>query len=471
MKHYPLRYLAESVPMPSNLWDLNSYVQLLRSSSSNGMTERCLPIGAVALAPYEPLLLSMNPTGIDLSKRSSVNVFLREVIAPCQLPILPNMWEDVTPIDLEGASESIEKLNEIDPAIAAAALQWDFPALRKLAQNLDDSEKDYIESLVPQLLPIVIFRHIFQFARTLANQLHTPTGFPALDRMDYERSRGTLKVGTVCDRFFDDLELARLAISAYTPSSELAGACGYKNAPRLNAKTSKRLRMLGLSERAYAELGALRKAHGRDLEKILDSNIEELSSIRDRLFPVIEHLKARYHYNKIFGNIGRTSPTVLLYIVIERAFSFFVAPPPGRMWPPEQAALMDARSSVGNVTTFKVNSSPTPQQRPMIDSLFAAYRFAVLGDNEAMPAAARKLNMRNYVASSIHHPKRYSSRKEAPACFRTIMQKFRNGMNGSKPIDTEAKREASRLQDGLIGIPPDVNSAFRFVDRVISLYI
>ena len=78
MKHYPLRYLAGSVPMPSNLWELDSYVQSLRSSLSNGMAERSLPSGTGAVAPYEPLLLSIDPTGIDLSKRSSVKTYLQE---------------------------------------------------------------------------------------------------------------------------------------------------------------------------------------------------------------------------------------------------------------------------------------------------------------------------------------------------------------------------------------------------------
>lgn len=471
MKHYPLRYLAGSVPMPSNLWELDSYVQSLRSSLSNGMAERSLPSGTGAVAPYEPLLLSIDPIGIDLSKRSSVKTYLQEIIAPHELQILRQIWEDVTPVDLEDASESVMALNKINPSIAFAAMQFDFSALRKLAQNLDDSEKDHIESLIPQLLSIAILGHVFHFARTLANQLHTPTGLPALDRIDYDRSHDTLKVGTVCDHFSNDLELAQLIISAYTPSSELDGACGYKDAPRLNAKTSRRLRMMGLHTRAHAELGALQKAHGQDLERILDQTVEELSSIRNQQLPVIEKIKAKYHYNKIFGNIGRTSPTVLLYIVIERAFSFLVAPPQGVEWPPERAALMDARSSVGNVTTFKVNSSPSPQQRLMIDNLFGAYRLAVLGDNEAIPVAARKRYTRNFVASSIHDPKRHRSRKEAPASFKTIMKTFRNGLNGSKPIDTEAKREASRLQNRLIDIPPDVNSAHRFLDRVISLYI
>jgi len=43
-------------------------------------------------------------------------------------------------------------LNKINPSIAVAAMQFDFSALRKLAQNLDDSEKDHIESLIPQSL-------------------------------------------------------------------------------------------------------------------------------------------------------------------------------------------------------------------------------------------------------------------------------------------------------------------------------
>ena len=471
MKHNPLRYLAESVPMPSNLWDLDSYVQSLRSSSSNGMAEGSLPIGAGAFAPYEPLRLSMDPTATDLSKRSSVSAYFREVIAPRKLQILAYMWEDVTPIDLKDASDSVVELNEVDPNIAVAAMQFDFSELRKHAQNLDDSEKDHIESLIPQLLSIVILGHVFHFARALAKQLHTPTGFPSWDRIDYERSHGTLKVGTVCDHFSNDLELAQLVLSAYIPSSELDGACGYKDAPRLNAKTSKRFRMMGLHMRAHAQLGALQKAHGQDLERILDQTVAKLSFIREQQRPVIKQLKARYHYNKIFGNIGRTSPTVLLYIIIERAFSFLVEPPAGRKWPPDQAARLDARSPVGNVTTFKVNSSPSPQQRPMIDNLFAAYRLAVLGDHEAIPVASRKRNMRNFVASSIHDPKRHLSRKEAPASFKTIMKTFRNGLNGSKPIDTEAKREASRLQNRLIDVPPDVNSAHQFLDRVISLYI
>jgi len=51
------------------------------------------------------------------------------------------------------------------------------------------------------------------------------------------------------------------------------------------------------------------------------------------------------------------------------------------------------------------------------------------------------------------------------------MKKFQSNMDGSKEIDTVAKREASRLKDRLVDIPADANSAFRFVDKVISLYI
>ena len=381
------------------------------------------------------------------------------------------MWQDVTPIDLEGASETIVTLNNIDPKIATAALRWDLPTVRSLARKLSSSEAEHVESLVPQLFAIAILGHVLQFARTLANQLHTPTGFPALDRADYDRSRRTLKVGTVYNHFFNDLKLADLVKSSYTPSPELGGACGFKDAPRLNGDTAEQLRSTGLFARAKRELQALRKAHGRELEVILDQSVEQLSSLRDRQFRIIEHLKASYDDNKIFGNIGRTSPTVLLFIVIEQTFLFLVEPPAGRTWPPEEAARCSARSAAGYPMSLLGGYSPTPEQRPMIDNLFAAYRFAVLGDDEAIPVANRKSTRRNYVASRIHNAKRHSSRGEAPAPFRAIMKKFQSNMDGSKEIDTVAKREASRLKDRLVDIPADANSAFRFVDKVISLYI
>ena len=107
----------------------------------------------------------------------------------------------------------------------------------------------------------------------------------------------------------------------------------------------------------------------------------------------------------------------------------------------------------------------------MIDSLFAAYRFAILGDNEATPTKFRNLTFQNPGAQQCHDRKRFSSQKEGPANFRKIMEQFRVDMESGRNIDTQAKRDAGKIRDRITGLPSDAQLALRFMPQSFSLYI
>ena len=484
MRHHPPSYFAASISMPEDLQDLDSHVRALRSSLLAESAARCLAASECATHLYNFSPLNLDPVGVDPANEQAVERYLRGIVAPPRFAMLGAMWEDLSLLDFEIAASDLATLHETSPTIAEAALRLDIRGVWRLAAPVGGSVTAALETLVPQLLTIAALGHVFCYAQALAEQLHTPTGFPALDRIDYDTSAQAPKVGTVCKAFSENFDLVDLLIAAYTPSGQLGDVDGYREAPGCDAKTTRIFRECGLLHRGTKELKQFTRAHGSGLEDYLDRNIESLSRLRNGLALTIDELKAGFHYNTVLGNIGRTSPAVLLYLVIEQAVAWLVAPTvedqdedkkirkkPKNEWPPDWIARLSARPASAGISTLTCNWPLHAGTRPMIDNLFAAYRFAILGDNEATPTKFRNLTFQNPGAQQCHDRKRFSSQKEGPANFRKIMEQFRVDMESGRNIDTQAKRDAGKIRDRITGLPSDAQLALRFMPQSFSLYI
>ena len=353
-----------------------------------------------------------------------------------------------------------------------------------MAAPLDDRITELLDALVPQLLAIAVLGHVKHYAQALAVQLHKPTGLPALDRLDYDRSRQAPKHGTVCREFSHNLEVAQLLSEAYTPSTQLGGVDGYRDAPACDARTVRILSELGLFKRARAEMKRLAAVHGDDLEGHLDQIMADFSQLCGWMTPMIEGISSKYHYNTAIGNIGRTPATVLLYLVIEQAVTWLAAPhredvdettksnrkPPAE-WPPDVVARISKRATRGSVVALPASQPRRIKTRAMVDNLHAAYRFAILGDNEAVPAKFRSSAIGNPGAWQCHNNGQYRSQKEGSNKFNNILRKFRSNAGRGKVIDTQAQRDASEIRKREWGLQPDAQTAVRFLHKAFSLHL
>lgn len=484
MRPRPPSYFAASISMPEDLRDLGGHVRALRSSLRTEAAARSFAEPECATHVYKFSPLNLVPGGVDPANEQAVERYLRGIVSPPRFAMLGAMWEDLSLLDFAITASDVAALHETSPTIAQAALRLDIRGIWRLAAAEGASVQAVLETLVPQLLTIAALGHVFRYAQALAAQLHTPTGFPALDRIDYDTSAQAPKVGTVCKEFSHNFDLVDLLIAAYTPLGQLGDVDGYREGPGCDARTTRIFRKCGLLHRGKKKLKQFTRAHGSGLEDHLDRNMESLSHLRNGLALTIDELKAGFHYNTALGNIGRTSPAVLLYLVVEQAVSWLVAPldedqdenkkirtKPKDEWPPDWMARLSARSDSGEVSTFAYDRPLNAGTRPMIDNLFAAYRFAVLGDNEATPAKFRTIKFRNPGAQQCHDHKRFISEREGPANFRRIMEQFRFDMESGRNIDTQAKREAAKIRDRESGLPSDAQWALCFVQKAFSSYI
>lgn len=471
MIHRPAAYFAEALPMSQNLGDMEGHVETLRASLNSGASG-CAYLASNAMSlEFQASRLRIDTAPIDASCETAVEHYLRNLVAPGRLRIISEMWEEHTHLDINAAASDIVALHEVEPSIAYALLRLDFSDAWQIVTEEQADIVELLEYLVPQLLGIALLAHVLEIAEALASQIHQPTGLPALDRLDLDSSGSTLRFGTLCKRVADEMETARHVIASYVPSSKLSNRGDRTPTPSFDARTTRLLRNHGLLRRAKREFKILSKTHEGDLDRYLDANMQNLSMVCDRISAEMEGLKAGQHHNKVYGNIGRTSPTILLFIIVEDAFSMLREPPEENPWILQQIACRAALSvKPENLSTLS-QSSPISEMNAEVDNLFAAYRFAVLRDNEAVPKEFRKISRRQTPGKRWNNPEQLDRTTGAAAKFRQIMKRFKTNMDESKAIDTDARREVFRLRSVSTGIPADVKSAFHSARNVISVYI
>ena len=109
--------------------------------------------------------------------------------------------------------------------------------------------------------------------------------------------------------------------------------------------------------------------------------------------------------------------------------------------------------------------------RSIVDEVFAAYRFAVLGDNEAVPAKFRSVSSGNPGAQLCNDQACFSSQKEGRAKISKKSEEFLADMQRGKAIDRQARRVAFKVRQDSKGLWRDTRAALRFIDQEVSLYV
>jgi hypothetical protein len=471
MFHRPAGYFAETLPTPQNLGDMEAHVETLRASLNSGASGSAYLASSEISLEFQVSRLKIDTAAIDASCETAVENYLRNLVAPGRLRVICEMWEEHTHLDINAAAEDIVALHEVEPSIAHALLRFDFGEAWQIATQEHNDNAELLEYSIPQVLGVALLAHVLEIAEALASQIHRPTGFPALDQLDLDSSGSTLRVGTLCKRVADEVETARRVIASYIPSYKLSDRSGCTPTTSFDARTTRLLRNLGLLRRAKQEFKILSKAHGGNLDTYLDANMQNLNVICDRISAEMDSLKAGQHHNRVYGNIGRTSPTALLFIVVEDALSFLREPPEGNPWVLQQIACRTGLSAKRESLSTLPQSSPISEMKAEVDNLFAAYRFAVLRDNEAVPKEFRKISRRQTPGKRWNNPEQLDRTTGAAAKFRQIMKRFKNNMHDNKSIDTDARREVSRLRALSKGMPADVQSAFDYARNILFLYI
>ena len=448
-------------------------------------------IGSVsrAIAPNDDACRDANfvdASRLDKTSAEDIAKHFRELIAPAGYGRLASMWEEDTQLDLEGLAGSIVAINQTAPEIADCLVELRLSNAYRLLHNLSaqghtigereyDAEavgelKEELDQCYPGVLGVALLWHLRKFAEQCATQIHRPMGWDALDDLDKQRSGSTLTVGTLCDRMTDEIALTTSVLEAHAPfaPANANGTCRSNVLSFCSKKLAKSLRTLWLEDCARKLEGPLRRMYGRDLERHLGACVIELKPEVERLRCGVRSFERSHHRNRVYGNIDRTAPAVLLYISLEQVYSWLAEPRQGTPSVTERARQYSEGTRRGTASLVK----PRIQDgKAAIDNIFALYRIIFLKDNEALPKDLRRVTDKSGNKRRIRSISQSERETGVPLKYESIFKHFEDRISEGKCIDLAAKREANRIKRKKGTMRADVKMASKFAETAALRHI
>lgn len=416
-----------------------------------------------------------------LDKSSAVDIakHFRRLIAPAEYFRLVDFWEEDTQLDLEGLAGSVVAINQTASEIADCLVELQLSNAYRLLHNLSAQghtigEREYdaeaggelkkeLDQCYPGVLGVALLWHLRKFAEQCATQIHRPFSWDALDDLDKQRSGSTLTVGTLCDRMTDEIALTTAVLEAYAPFAPANANNTFRSSilSFCNKKLAKSLRTLWLEDCARKLEGPLRRMYGRDLDRHIGACVIELKPEVERLRRGVRSFERSHQRNRVYGNIDRTAPAVLLYIALEQVYSWLAAPRQGT------PRVMDSARQYSEGTTRGAASLVKPRiqdGKAAIDNIFALYRIIFLKDNEALPMELRWVTDKSGNKKQIRSIEQSERETGVPFKYEDMFEHFERRIEQGKCIDLAAKREANRIKRKKGTIRADVKMASKFAE-------
>lgn len=212
----------------------------------------------------------------------------------------------------------------------------------------------------------------------------------------------------------------------------------------------------------------MRTMYGRDLERHLGACVIELKPEVERLQRGVRSFEQRHQRNRVYGNIDRTAPAVLLYIALEQVYSWLAAPRQGT------PSVVDSARQYSEGTTRGAASLVKPRiqdGKAAIDNIFALYRIIFLKDNEALPKELRLVTDKSGNKRRIRSIEQSEREAGTPFKYEAMFKHFKDRISEGKCIDLAAKREANRIKRGKRAMRADVKMASKFAEMAALRHI
>jgi len=413
---------------------------------------------------------------LDKSSAENVAKHFRKLIAPTGYGRLARMWEEDTQLELGELAHSIVAINQTAPDIANCLVQLRLSDAYRLLHSLPPSSptmgklKDELNRCYSGVLGVALLWRLRKFAEQCATQIHRPMGWNALDNLDKKRSGSTLTVGTLCARMTDEIAFTTSVLEAHAPFAPANENSTFRSniLSFCSKKRAKSLRALGLEDCARKLEGPLRQKYGRDLERHLDACMIEVRSEVASLRRGVRSFERSHQRNRVYGNIDRTAPTVLLYIALEQVYSWLAEPRP------ETLCAMERARQYSEGTTHGAKSLVKPrikEGKAAIDNIFALYRIIFLKDNEALPKELRSVTDKSGNKKRTRSIEQFEKEGGRPINYEAMFDHFESCIGQGKCIDLAAKREANRIKRGKGKMRADVKLASKFAETAALLHI
>lgn len=355
---------------------------------------------------------------VDLDDRNVILTCIERLLTPDALfGVRPVIWEELNIVEEPRTlASSVFHLARRCKAAATALLELrlgDAFCLMQLAyedvQDVDTPE--LIGSLLSAFGRLRVGYIMHMVAVDGAAQLHVPTGFKALDRLDLLGNAQALHEGTGKGVLTKEIKRCRSVLELFRRSVTFGGVGGYVDqitavSRREEQKLRAALKAIGsldLLDRAEREERRWRTQHGAQFEPILAQVIDKLIRRLDRLATdVAAHTEPA---NAVVGNRDRLGAAHKLYLAAEQAAAWIEDGRGHYEQFDDDGERYFARNKVRRpIPTLGIDSMvewlqngrrdkcPMPQSAndpANIGRLFTLYRLAFLRDDEALPTKLR----------------------------------------------------------------------------------
>tara|TARA_B100000519_G_C14048063_1_gene346014 strand:- start:37 stop:666 length:630 start_codon:yes stop_codon:yes gene_type:complete len=208
--------------------------------------------------------------------------------------------------------------------------------------------------------------------------------------------------------------------------------------------------------------------YGRDLECQLDACMIEVRSEVASLRRGVRSFERSHQRNRVYGNIDRTAPAVLLYIALEQVYSWLAEPRPETLCAMESARQYSEGKTHGAKSLVKPRIK---EGKAAIDNIFALYRIIFLKDNEALPKELRSVTDKSGNKKRTRSIEQFEKEGGRPINYEAMFDHFESCIGQGKCIDLAAKREANRIKRGKGKMRADVKLASKFAETAALLHI
>ncbi|MEC7818536.1 MAG: hypothetical protein VX454_07690 [Pseudomonadota bacterium] len=471
------------LPFPERLEEPDSFVQQILDQSLAKALTRQAPFRQAATETAIVLVVrSMYPwlgpkrchaILVDRTSSEAVTVHLRSLIVQEGYDRLIRFWEEETELDIVELAEGLVEVNDIAPEIARCFLEFRLTDAYSIAAKFDDPPIALMDEVHRGMLMIILLHELRRSAMLLADQIHRPTGWIRLDGSDSIRSGSTLTTGALVKEVQADHNLAELVLNLYNFSNE---TCATKNRKTPSKKylqnAEKTFRETGVFCRAKNEVAELTSNYGPRLNANLEICMLELEDLVQRQKLGLSIFSSKYHSNTVYGNIRRSPPATLLYVMTSEVYSWLATPKANTIdW--KSVALEETKYRSGHRT-----KSPGSLGRPRIqagrsaiDTLHALYRVIFIRDNEAVPKQLRIVKCKDGKQRCARSVRQIEKLTGKEFNFDEVFNLFQSSMDAGQLVDSQAKRDAKRIMTGRVNFGSDVMKAASFATDTLNAYL